>query len=343
MEIHQEIIQRLPKAELHLHLEGTVTPETWRRVIQRHEPTTPLTVADLAERMRFSDMDGFFRVWMQILHSLRAPEDYRLVAEACGRELARQNVRYVELHTSIAGAHWSGRLNAHEVVPAIAEGLEAAQRAGGPEWRLIVDIIRELVAEGAGDVGLEIARRHRNLGVAAVGLGGNEGRYATDAARDAVRAAKAEGFAATVHAGESAGPESVWAALEIGADRIGHAVSAAHDPALVAHLAERGTPLEMCPTSNVRTGAAPSLAAHPIGPFLRRGMDVSLNTDDPPLFGTDLVSEYGAVARAFGLTRAEVIRLARNAFAGAFVPEPRKAAMLAQFDAEAAALAVEGF
>lgn len=341
MEPERDLALLLPKAELHLHLEGSITPATWLRMIQRHEPATPLTVADLAERMRFHGMDGFFEVWMQILYSLKEPEDYRLAAYACGMDLARQNVRYAELHTSIAGAQWTGRLNADEVMPAIAEGLDAARRDGGPEWRLIVDVIRELVAEGAGDIGLEIARRHKGLGVVAVGLGGDESRYAADAARDILASAHAEGFSVTVHAGESAGPESIRAALASGADRIGHATAAAQDPDLVERLAEGGIPLEMCPTSNVRTGAAPSLAAHPVGPFLRRGMNVSLNTDDPPLFGTDLVAEFRAVTETFGLAPAEVVRLARNAYEAAFSPATEKAAMLARFDAETSELDVQ--
>ena len=335
MEPERDLARLLPKAEVHLHLEGSITPATWLRVIQRHEPATPLTVGDLTERIRFHGMDGFFEVWMQILYSLREPEDYRLAAYACGMDLARQNVRYVELHTSIAGAQWTGRLNADEVMPAIAEGLDAARRDGGPEWRLIVDVIRELVAEGAGEIGLEIARRHKGLGVVAVGLGGDESRYAVDAARDILASARAEGFFVTVHAGEAAGPESIRAALASGAHRIGHAATAARDPELVESLAEGGVPLEMCPTSNVRTGAVPSLAAHPIGPFLRRGMNVSLNTDDPPLFGTDLVAEVRAVTKAFGLAPAEVVRLARNAYGAAFLPDAEKAAMLARFDADA--------
>jgi adenosine deaminase len=329
----RDLIARLPKAELHLHLEGSITPRTWLQILRRHEPATTLTEAGLAQRMRFHGMAGFFDLWMQMLYTMHAPEDYRLAAYACGMDLARQNVRYVELHTSIAGAQWSGRHRADEVMPAIADGLAAAHREGGPEWRLIVDIIRELVAEGAGEIGLEIARRHRAMGVVAVGLGGNEAQHATDAARGLLAAARAEGLHATVHAGEAAGPESIRAALACGAERIGHAARATEDPTLVEELAAGAVPLEMCPTSNVLTGAVRSLEEHPIGPFLRRGMNVSLNTDDPPLFGTDLEAEFMAVARVFRLTPPEIVRLARNGFAGAFLPDAEKAALLAAFDA----------
>lgn len=283
-------------------------------------------------------MDGFFRAWMDLLLSLREPDDYRLAAEACGRELAARNARYIELHLSVAGAHRAGRLNAHEVIPAVARGLEAARAAGGPRWRLIVDVIRELVVEGAGDVGLEIARRHRADGVAAVGLGGNEGRHPASAARDILLAARSEGLGVTVHAGEAAGPESIRAALEAGAQRIGHATTAPRDPALVAQLASENVPLEMCPTSNVITGAAASLAAHPVGPLLRRGLNVSLNTDDPAFFNTTLDAEYRAVAAAHRLTEREAARLARNAFAAAFLPAEKRDDLLARFDAEVAAL-----
>ena len=328
----ESFIAALPKAELHLHLEGTVSPETWLRLLKRREPGTSLTLSDLRERMRFRDLPSFFDAWMALILTLKEPEDFRLIALECGRQLARQNVRYVELHSSVAGAQQAGRLNADEVMPAIAQGLDEARREGGPEWRVIVDIIRDLAAVGDAGIGLDIALRHRHHGVVAIGLGGSEHLYGAASAKEAFSVALAEGLYATAHAGEGAGPDSVWAALEIGAQRIGHAARAIEDPILLEHMAAHRIHMEMCPTSNVCTGAVRSLSEHPLAHCLRKGMAVSLNTDDPAFFGVDLNGEYARVASAFDLTPAELVALARNSFEGAFLPESDKARFIKALD-----------
>jgi adenosine deaminase/aminodeoxyfutalosine deaminase len=329
-------IRRMPKAELHLHLEGSITPETWRRILLRHEPDSTPSLESLQKRYHFTGIGGFFDVFMAVTRSLREPEDYRLAAREAARALARQNVRYAELHTSVAAAHWVGRLSADEMIPAMAEGLAEAQAEGGPAWRLILDVTRDFCNQGCGAIALGLAVKYNTLGVAALGMGGTE-KLPAGVARDVFAQARAEGLRVTAHAGEQAGPESIWGALEIGAERIGHATRATEDPALVAHLATAAVPLEMCPSSNVSTGAAASLEAHPLGAFFRRGMNVSLNTDDPPFFATNLCMEYERAAAAFRLNRAEVVRLARNAFEAAFLPEPEKGDLLREFDMFAAA------
>jgi aminodeoxyfutalosine deaminase len=284
--------------------------------------------------MRFRDLPAFFDAWMSLILALREPEDFRLIALECGRQLARQNVLYAELHTSVAGAAQAGRLNPDEVIPAIAEGLDEARREGGPEWRMIVDIIRDLAAAGDAGIGLDIALRHRHNGVVAVGLGGSEQLYDAGTAGEAFSTALDAGLHATAHAGEGAGPESIWAALGIGAQRIGHAARAVEDPVLVEHLAANRIHLEMCPSSNVCTGAVGSMGEHPLARFLRAGMAISLNTDDPAFFGADLNTEYARVAAAFDLTRLELVRLARNSFEGAFLPAADRARYLSALDAD---------
>lgn len=325
-------IARLPKAELHLHLEGTITPETWLALIRRHEPARLVTLDDLQARLNYRDISDFFDVWMQILYSLREPEDYRITAFEGARALGRQNVWYAEFHTSIAGAHHAGRLNGNEVIPAIAAGLEEARGCGGPEWRLIVDVIRDFTATGAGQVGLDLAQMQRKHGVVAIGLGGSEHLYHARTAKEVFSAAKADGFHLTAHAGEAAGPESVWQALEIGAERIGHAARAAEDPTLVTYLKTHQVPLEMCPSSNISTGAVASLESHPIDPFMKQGLRVTLNSDDPPLFRTDLCREYLLSAQTFGWNRENIVRVARNGFESAFLPDAERRAMLKRFD-----------
>jgi len=330
-DISEDWLRRLPKPELHLHLEGTVTPETWRRILARRAPRTVPPLADLQARYRFQDIAGFFDVFLSVVRSLQGPEDYRLIAREAGLALSRHGVVYAELHTSIAGAQWAGRLNGDEMLCAMEEGLAEAEAEGGPAWRLIVDVCRDFCAQGSGDIALGLATRHRGRGVAALGMGGSEDEPAGVAA-GVFAAARAAGLRVTAHAGEQAGPDSIWGVLEAGAERLGHAARAPEDPALVRYLSERRVPLEMCPASNVRTGAVSTLEAHPVGGFLRAGLNVSLNTDDPPFFGTDPVTEYRRVADAFGLCREEVLRLARNGFEAAFLPEPAKAALLARLD-----------
>lgn len=325
-------VRNMPKAELHVHMEGTITPRTWRRILMRRAPRTAPTLESLQERYRFRDMAGFFDAFLAVVHSLQEPEDYHLAALEAGRGLARQNVRYAEFHTSIAPAQLVGRLSGDDIIPAMAAGLAEARMEGGPVWRLIVDVTRDFCEQGSGEIALDLALRHRNSGVVALGMGGTEDRPA-QVAREVFAAARAHGLRLTAHAGEQAGPGSIWGALEIGAERIGHAARAPEDPVLVDELAARGIHLEMCPSSNVYTGAVPSLAAHPLPAFLRRGMNVSLSTDDPPFFRTRLNIEYRRAARAFGLSPGEILRLARNGFSSSFASDDEKGGMLAEFDA----------
>jgi len=195
-----------------------------------------------------------------------------------------------------------------------------------------VDVIRDLAAVGDADIGLNIALNHTRHGVVAVGLGGAEHLYEAGLAREAFAAAIAGGLHATVHAGEGAGPESVWAALEIGAERIGHAVSAVQDFHLLQDLKERAIPLELNPTSNVRTGVCPSFAAHPLRRLFDQGLLVTVNSDDPAFFGSDLAGEYLLAHTEQGFTRRELRQLARNSIRASFLPAPEKSAWLARID-----------
>lgn len=317
-----EFISGLPKAELHLHLEGSVQPEVWARLAGRNDPHLSVTPDDFREMLKYNSLSDFLFAFMALTSCFREPDDFRLAALECGRELARHNVVYAEIHTS-AAAGLSIGIPPREIMDAVITGLNEARSEGGPEWGLIVDVIREMAVKDQGEIGLELAMEYRNRGVVAIGLGGNEAKIPTSEAAALFRAARDAGMHRTAHAGEAAGPESIRQALDIGAERIGHGVAAREDPELLCLLRDFRIPLEMCPSSNVCTGAVASMEEHPIADYLRQGLLVTLSTDDPPFFHTDMNTEYARVAEAFDLSPAEIIQLSKNAFDAAFGVIPK--------------------
>lgn len=291
-----------PKAELHLHLEGSVEPATMR------ELDTALIEDEVRAMYRFSGFQGFIQAYKWIVERLRSPEDYARITRALLSRLAAENVQYAEITLSAGVVLWKGQ----EFAPIYAAIRQAA--AGSPvEVHWILDAVRHFGVEHAMRV-VELAAERVNDGVVAFGIGGDEERGPAEWFAEVYRVAKAAGLRLTAHAGETVGPASVWAALEIGAERIGHGIRAVEDPVLLRHLRDRGIPLEVCITSNVITGAAQSLAAHPVRRLFDAGVPITLNTDDPAIFATTLSDEYELAARQFGFTEAELRGIAANAF-----------------------------
>jgi len=303
----------LAKAELHLHLEGSATPETM------HELAPEASIAEIRERFRFNNFAAFLECFKWVVERLRGPEDYALVTRRLLETLASQNVRYAEITLSAGVVLWKKQ----EFGP-IFEAVrgEAAQSPVGVQWNL--DAIRQFGAEHAMQVA-ELAAGYVDDGVVSFGIGGNEERGPTAWFTEVYRFARAKGLRLTAHAGETVGPESVWGALRLGAERIGHGIRAVDDPVLMRHLRDENIPLEICISSNVATGAVPSLAAHPVRRLYDVGVPIILNTDDPGLFGTTLEKEYDLAAREFGFSERELAQIAENGFRYAFVratPEP---------------------
>lgn len=299
--------QDLPKAELHLHLEGSLAPDTLAEL----EPA--LSRAEIAARYRpGGDFASFLGSFTWVLRFLRGPAEYALAARRLLERLAAENVRYAEITLS-AGVI----LRRKQDFQAILKALCAEAAASRVKVRWIADAVRQFGPLEAMPVA-ELAVAHAPDGVVAFGLGGDEAAGPVEQYREVFAYARRHGLHLTVHAGETAGPESVWAALEAGAERIGHGVRAAEDPTLVAWLREREIPLEVCLSSNVATGAVPSLSEHPLRRLYEAGVPIVLNTDDPGLFGTTLSREYELAAREFGFTHAELRRLAANGFLYAF-------------------------
>lgn len=256
----------------------------------------------------FTGFQGFLETYKRIAARLRTPEHYALITRRLLARLVEQNVRYAEITLSAGVVLWQQQ----EFVPIYA-AVRAAAREYPIEVYWILDAVRHFGAEPAMRVA-ELAAERVDDGVVAFGIGGDEARGPAEWFAAVYQFAKRAGLRLTAHAGETMGPASVWAALEIGAERIGHGIRAVEDPALLARLRASGIPLEVCITSNVMTGAAASLEAHPVRKLYDAGVAITLNTDDPGLFATSLCAEYELAARQFGFSEAELRGIAENGF-----------------------------
>jgi adenosine deaminase/aminodeoxyfutalosine deaminase len=301
-----DFLLEMPKAELHLHLEGSIEPETLHEL----DPATP--VGEFRALYQYADFDAFLRAFGAIGKRLRGPEDYALITRRLLERLHQQNVQYAEIIVAAGVVIWKGQ----EFGPIFDAIREAA--AGSPvKVRWILDAVRQFGVEHVRKVA-ELAAERVDQGVVAFGIGGSEERGPAEWFGDAFRFAREAGLRLTAHAGESMGPESVWAALEIGAERIGHGIAAIRDASLMQHLRDHDIPLEVCPTSNLVTGVIQRVEDHPLRRLFDAGVPIVLNSDDPAMFRCSLTDEFRLAQRAFGFTDDELRSLAQNAFRYAF-------------------------
>jgi aminodeoxyfutalosine deaminase len=324
----------LPKAELHLHLEGAIRPETAVELAARHG--ADISLEKVAARYRFSDFAGFIDTFKWVTSLLRDPEDYAVITRNLLEELLRQNVVYAEITIS-AGVMLLRNQSIEANLAAIHEAAQCDRyRRLRTAW--ILDCVRQFGPEPAMQVA-RAAARLQNSGVVAFGMGGDELAVPAANFRRVFDFARSQGLRLACHAGEIGGPESVREAVEIlGAERVGHGIAVMHDPALAESLAARRVVLENCLTSNLATGAlakqisnpAASLADHPLKKLLDAGSLVTLSTDDPGMFSTDLLAEY-ARAAALGLSSQQLLRLAEQSFSAAFLPPAEKRVFLENF------------
>jgi adenosine deaminase len=313
-------LHRLPKVELHLHLEGAIPLGALWRLIEKRggDPEVPDPAA-LEERFRYRDFSHFIEVWVWKNGFLAEYDDFTFAAEAVARDLLDQNIVYVEAFYSPGEFRGRG-LVPQRLTEAIRAGLD---RVPGIEVRLVADLIRDLGPEHAARTLDEISEV-RDLGVIGVGIGGSENEYPPEPFASVFREARRRGLRTSAHAGEAAGATSVWGAIrELSVDRIGHGTRAGEDERLVAHLAEHRIPLEMCPGSNVCTGVVGDLSSHPIREFMRRGLLVTVNTDDPAMFGNSLSGEYRDLMD-LGLTETEIRGLVENAIEASWADRETK-------------------
>jgi aminodeoxyfutalosine deaminase len=322
---------RMPKVELHVHLEGSMRPAVLLALARRNGVALPADdEAGLKRWFRFKSFDQFVDVYLTCSRSLKNPEDFQLLALDVMAEQAVQNVVYSEIHFTIS-THVAAGAAGGEVRQALDEALREGEARYGVTMKLIPDIVRNM-DRGRADVTLEWALAGQGGPVVALGLSGIEAGYSNEPFRDHFAAAAAAGLHRVVHAGEHAGPESVRSALAVcQPERIGHGVRSSEDPALVAELAARGLPLEVCPSSNVCLGVVPSLAGHPFDRLRRGGAVVTVNSDDPPFFDTNLTREYLRLAETFGYDAADLAGFSLAALRHAFLPEERRTALEADF------------
>ncbi len=327
-----DFIRRMPKVELHVHLEGAIRAPTLLQLAKRRSVELPAgDVAGIERWLEFRDFDHFLEVYLTISRCLRDPEDFQLITAAFLEEQARQNIRHTEAHFTIS-THIANGVNAGEVAEALAETVLDGERNLGVRLRWIPDIVRNVDPSRA-DQTLEWALSHRDHFVAAIGLSGKES-HAAAPFREHFEVAKAEGLHRAVHAGEQSGPATVWEALELcGAERIGHGIRAVDDPDLVDELRRRRIPLEVNPTSNVCLGLVASLAEHPIRVIREEGLSFSINSDDPALFHTSLTRELELVAGELALNRREVASLSTAALDQAFLTPGERDTLAGEFAA----------
>lgn len=330
--------QALPKAELHVHLEGAIRPETLLKLAERHGIELPAhDLAGMRDFYRFRDFLHFIQVYTTICRCLRTPEDFHLVTREFLAYQASLNVRYCEVF--FAPGHF---LKQGADLGAIVDAITQARAEGLVEHGVRMELLADISREMGPEMGVRIAReavRLQDRGLLGLGLGGAEAEFPAEWFTEAFTLAREAGMPVVAHAGEAAGPASVWNALNhLGARRIGHGVRAIEDAELVAHLRTHQIPLEVCPTSNICIGIYPGYEAHPLRRLIEAGCLVTLGSDDPPMFETDLVREYEVAITRFGLDRAAIEQLVLNGVRASFLPEADKLRYLASFEAELASL-----
>ncbi|HEV2396470.1 MAG TPA: adenosine deaminase [Candidatus Sulfotelmatobacter sp.] len=325
-------IRQLPKAELHLHLEGAVEPQTLVELRRQHGENA--TLADTEPLYRYNDFPSFLMAFKEVSAHLRGPADYELVTYRLMQQLKEENVLHAEVYVAVGVC-----LYRKQDFAAIFEGLDRGRTRGARDFGVsllwIFDATRHFGVEEAQKV-FELAAHYKNRHVVGVGIGGDEIKAPPELFRGVYAYAEDHGLRLTAHAGETGPPESIWGALNLHAERIGHGLSAAQDPDLVEELAYRQIPVEICLTSNLRTGCCKTIAEHPVKGYFDQGVMITLNTDDPALFGTTLAREYQLAQDNFGFTDEHLRELARNSFEASFLPAEKKIELLSLFDAAVA-------
>ena len=325
-----------PKAELHVHLEGAIQPETLLTLARRNKVELPAnSVAELQNWFKYRDFNHFIEIYFAISHCLRTVEDYELITYEFGANMARQHVRYAEI-TFSPSTHYGLKVPQDTFLGGLKRGRERAQAEFGVEMRWVFDIVRGIEDpnrnRASADYTTSVALEYKDEGVVALGLGGAEVGYPAERFAPWFERARAGGLHSAPHGGETVGPESIWGAIRaLGAERIGHGVRAIEDPELVAYLAEQHIPIELCPTSNIRLGVYPDLAAHPLPRLYAAGVPLTINSDDPPLFNTSLNQEVALLADPFHLPLADINDILLNGVRHSFLPPQEKQALEQQF------------
>ena len=327
-------LRGLPKAELHLHLEGTVTPETLVELSRRND-AQPLTLEQARAVYVYADFQAFLMAFKAVSERLQTPADYELIAYNMIRDLARQGVVHAEVYLSWGILlRFKPQLGIRPVMDAVERARLRAEQEFGVSVLWLVDAVRHFGVEEAQTV-FRLAAELKPVypSIVGIGIGGDEARGPAEPFRAVYEEARAAGLRLTAHAGESTGPidgpASIWSAINIGAERIGHGLAAQHDADLLRILAERQIPIEINVTSNLRTGCCTALDQHPVREYFEGGLMLTLNSDDPPMFGSNLLDEYVLIQREFAFSLDQMREFAANSIEASFLPPTRKLKLLA--------------
>jgi aminodeoxyfutalosine deaminase len=318
-----------------LHLEGSIEPPTLLELQQRHGGSNA-TLEEVEQLYSFADFTGFLLAFKDVTELLRTPADYELIVYRLMERLKSENVLHAEVYVSVGVCLWR-KQNFDSILEGLERGRQRGEKDFGVSLLWIFDAVRHFGLQAAQRVA-ELAVRYKDRNVVGFGIGGDEQRAAPELFRDVYAYCAEHGLRLTCHAGESAGPESVWGALNLKSERIGHGLTAGRDPELVEELSRRQIPVEVCLTSNLRTGCCASPAEHPVRRYFDHGLMITLNTDDPAMFRTSLCGEYELAQRDYGFTDEHLRELARNSFEASFLPAEKKLELLNSFDAAVARL-----
>lgn len=323
-----DFIRSLPKAELHLHLEGSVTPETLLELLNGHGKQS--TLAEAEALYQYKDFPGFLMAFKTLTDDLQTSEDYELIAYRLMQQLKAASVLHAEVYVSVGVCLWR-KLDFDAIFEGLERGRDRGEKDFGISLLWIFDAVRQFGAEPAQRV-FELAAKYHDRNVVGIGIGGDEVKGPPELFREQYAYAAGQGLRLTCHAGENAGPESIWGALNLGSERIGHGLTACHDPELIEELATRQVPVEICLTSNLRTSCCAKIGDHPVRRYFDQGLMITLNSDDPAMFQTSLNAEYELAQSEFHFTDEHLRELARNSFEASFLPAGKKLQFLNLLD-----------
>lgn len=321
MNSRQQWLTKIPKVELHLHLEGAIPLSCLWELIQKYGGDSEiLNKKDLEQRFLYTDFSHFIKTWVWKNKFIRQYEDFDFVASSVAQDLKAQNIRYVEAFISPPDFVRHG-LETGKIIEAVRQGLN---RVPGIHVNLVVDLVRDY-GEACAFTTLDEVLEFKNNGVVGIGIGGSEKEFPPSLYSKVYNKARSNGLRTSAHAGEAAGPESIWSALrDLKVDRIGHGTTAIQDSDLVKYIVENQIALEMCPLSNLRTRVIPSIAQHPIRHLFDLGALVTVNTDDPKMFNNSLVDEFEQLISVHNFTSEEIKHLTQNAVMASWLPEYKK-------------------
>ncbi len=337
-EFISQLIDKMPKVELHIHIVGSIRPKTvqWLADTGGNEVRGFADPQKVARLFQYRNFEDFIDAYSVILRCITREDQFERIVYEMLEDEARQNVRYVEASFS-APDHTHLGLSYSEMIKAINRGIERAHEDFGVDCDLRIDLVRDYGAEAATRY-LDLIAQNRER-VVAIDIGGREHAFPPEQFAATYRKGKQMGFHLTAHAGETSGPQSIWNAIRhLGVERVGHGVSAREDPALVAYLLENKIPIEMCPLSNIRTGVVNDIRNHPVRPFFDKGLKVTVSSDDPTMFDTNMNKEYRTLHEELGFTPQELFRLSLNGLDSSFLPEERKVRLREAFIREFEAL-----